>query len=203
MDKIEQLAYEFGGAKQAQRNHVSVLLGIEKDFAETISDTTKAKLNKGFQLRYAENHPEIEQDYIKQGEQYIPVDSVAFKAHKGDKVHLSVHFLLAETPAKFGRIKADNEPLYNLMKEPRRKANAYISDAIKDMQALAKKILGELKGETNKPRAPNKVFSEKVAGHFEKMRAEGITAKSKGDDTFDEARFRKAVVAFNTVWNHG
>lgn len=202
MNKIEQLSYEFGGAKQAQRNIVTTLLGIEKDFATEISDDTKAHLAKGLALRYAENHPELDKGYIKQGEQYIPVDDKAFKAHKGDKVHLSVNFLLAETPAKFGRLKADNEALYNLMYLPRRKATKYINDAIKDMQSLAKKLIAEASGET-KTRAPNKSFTEKVAQHFDKMRAEGISAKAKGDDTFDEARFRKAVVAFNTVWNHG
>jgi hypothetical protein len=202
MNKIEQLSYEFAGAKQQQRNIVNTLLGIEKDFATDISDDTKLHLSKGFALRFAENHPEYEQDYIKQGEQYIPVDSVAFKAHKGDKVHISVNFALSETPAKFGRLKTDNEALYNVMYEPRRKALKYISDAIRDMQSLAKKILAEASGDT-KVRAPNKVFSEKVALHFEKMRAELISAKAKGDDTVDEARFRKAVVAFNTVWNHG
>lgn len=202
MNKLEQLGYDFGGAKQTQKNIVTTVLSVDKDFATDISDDTRAHLSKGLQLRYAENHPEIEQGYIKQGEQYIPVDDKAFKAHKGDKVHLSVNFLLAETPAKFGRLKTDNLALYNLMQKPRRAANGYINDTIKDMQALAKKMLAEAKGET-KVRAPNKTFSEKVDLHFEKMRNEGISAKSKGDDTFDEARFRKAVVAFNTVWNHG
>lgn len=202
MNKIEQLSYEFGGAKQAQRNIVNTLLGIEKDFANEISDDTKAHLSKGLALRYAENHPEIEQGYIKEGAAYVPVDDKAFKAHKGDKVHLSVNFILSETPAKFGRLKADNEALYSLMQAPRRNAMKYISDAIKDMQRLAKSILAEAAGET-KTRAPNKTFDEKVKLHFEKMRTELISAKSKGDDTVDEARFRKAVVAFNTVWNHG
>lgn len=202
MNKIEQLGYEFAGASQTQRNTVNAILGIDKNFATEISDDTKTHLGKGLSLRYAENHPELDMGYIKQGEQYIPVDDKAFKAHKGDKVHISVNFLLAETPAKFGRLKTDNEALYTLMYVPRRKIMQYISNTIKDMQRLAKKILAEQSGET-KTRAPNKSFSEKVAQHFDKMRAEGISAKSKGDDTFDEARFRKAVVAFNTVWNHG
>jgi hypothetical protein len=202
MNKLEQLGYEFGGAKQTQFNIVSTILGLDKNFATECGEDTKVHLSKGLQLRYAENHPEIDKGYIKQGEQYIPVDDKTFKAFKGDKVHLSVNFILSEAPAKFGRLKTDNEALYNLMKTPRRNAMRYISDTIKDMQRLAKKMLDEAKGET-KTRAPNKSFTEKVALHFEKMRAEGISAKSKGDDTFDEARFRKAVVAFNTVWNHG
>jgi len=202
MNKLEQLGYDFGGAKQTQRNIVSTVLSVDKDFVSEISEDTRAHLGKGLQLRYAENHPEIEQGYIKQGEAYVPVDDKAFKAHKGDKVHMSVSFLLAETPAKFGRLKTDNLALYNLMYKPRRAATGYINDTIKDMQALAKKMLAEASGDT-KTRAPNKSFDEKVKLHFEKMRAEGISAKSKGDDTFDEARFRKAVVAFNTVWNHG
>ncbi len=201
MNKIEQLSYEFGGAKQQQRNIVNTLLGIERDFANEISDDTKQHLAKGFALRYAENHPEIEQGYIKEGAAYVPVDDKAFKAYKGDKVHLSVNFILSETPAKFGRLKVDNEALYSLMQSPRRNAMKYISDAIRDMQALAKKILSEGSGDS-KTRAPNKTFEEKVAQHFEKMRAEGISAKSKGDDTYNEAKFRKAVVAFNTIWSH-
>lgn len=201
-NKIEQLSYEFGGAKQQQRNIVTELLGIERDFANEISDDTKEHLAKGLMLRYTENHPELNQAYIKQGEAYVPVDAKGFKDCKGDKVQLSVSFIMAESSAKFGRLKVDNPALHSLIKEPRAKVQRYISDAIKDMQSLAKKIIGENSGET-KTRAPNKTFSEKVAQHFDKMRAEGISAKSKGDDTYNEALFRKAVVAFNTVWSHG
>ena len=203
MDKIQQLSYEFGGAKQAQRSIVSTLLGIEPKFTTEISDNTKMHLGKGLQLRFAENHQELEQDYIKQGEQYIPVDHASFKAHKGEKVHLSVNFIMAESSAKFGRLKVDNPALHSLIKEPRARVQRYISDTIKDMQSLAKKILAEQSGVATKPRAPNKSFGEKVAQHFSDMRDQMISAKSKGDDTADEARFRKAVVAFNTVWNHG
>lgn len=202
MNKIEQLSYEFGGAKASQRTIVTELLGIEKDFATSISDDNKLHLTKGLQLRYAELHPEYEQDYIKQGEAYIPVDNVAFKAHKGDKVHTSINFIMSESSAKFGRLKVDNLALHTLIKDTRAKVQGYTSDTIKDMQAVAKRILKELSDDT-KPRAPNKDFKEKVATHFEKMRAELISSKSRGDDTADEARFRKAVVAFNTVWSHG
>ena len=110
---------------------------------------------------------------------------------------------MAESSAKFGRLKVDNPALHSLIKEPRAKVQRYISDTIKDMQTLGKKILAEQSGVATKPRAPNKSFGEKVAQHFSDMRDQMISAKSKGDDTADEARFRKAVVAFNTVWNHG
>lgn len=202
MNILQKAGYDFGGAKQTQRDTVIIVLGNDKNFATECSDATRTDLGKGLQLRYTENHPEIDQGYIKQGEAYVPVDDKAFKAHKGDKVQLSVQFLLAETPAKFGRLKADNKALYDLMQLPRRKVNGYVNDTIKDMQALAKKMLAEASGVTVQ-RAPNKMFGEKVDGHFEKMRAELISAKSKGDDTADEARFRKAVVAFQTVWKHG
>lgn len=202
MNKIEQLSYEFAGAIQSQRNVVSTLLSIDKNFATEMSDDTKAHLSKGLMLRYAENNPQIEQGYIKQGEAYVPVDDKAFKACKGDKVHLSVNFIMSESSAKFGRLKADNPALHSLLKAPRKAVQTYVSDTIRDMVALAKKMLSEASGET-KTRAPNKDFAEKVAQHFEKMRTELISSKSRGDDTADEARFRKAVVAFQTVWSHG
>jgi hypothetical protein len=202
MNKISQIAYEFGGASASQRASVTVLLGIEKDFATSISDDVKADLTKGLQLRYAELHPEFEQDYIKTGEAYVPVENAQFKAHKGEKVHTSVSFIMGESSAKFGRLKVDNPALHALVKDIRAKVQRYTSDTIRDMQAVAKRILKELSGET-KPRAPNKDFKEKVANHFEKMRAELISSKSKGDETANEVLFRKAVVAFNTVWAHG
>lgn len=202
MNKISQIGYEFGGASASQRVSVTALLALEKDFATSISEETKASLVQGLQLRYAELHPEIEQGYIKEGEAYVPVSAQQFKAHKGDKVHLSVNYIMGESSAKFGRLKADNPAMYALLKAPRTAVQKYASNTIRDMQALAKKILKELSGETA-PRAPNKDFKEKVANHFEKMRAELISSKSRGDDTADEALFRKAVVAFNTVWSHG
>jgi hypothetical protein len=132
----------------------------------------------------------------------VPVDPAQFKAHKGDKVHTSVSFIMGESSAKFGRLKVDNPALHSLIKDIRAKVQRYTSDTIRDMQAVARRILKELSGETAQ-RAPNKDFKEKVANHFEKMRAELISSKSKGDETANEALFRKAVVAFNTVWSHG
>ena len=202
MHKIAQIAYEFGGARQLQKVSVAMLLSIEKDFATSISAETKAHLTQGLQLRYTEYHPEIEQHYIKEGEAYVPVTPAQFKAHKGDKIFTTVSSIMAESSAKFGRMKTDNPALYELYKAPRRAIGQYISNVTRDMQSLAKKLLKEQSGET-KPRAPNKDFKEKVANHFEKMRTELISSKSKGDETANEALFRKAVVAFNTVWAHG
>ena len=201
MDKLEKLAYEFGGAKATQRSVVTTLLGIEKDFATSISDETKLHLVAGLQLRYAENNKQLETGYIREGEAYVPVSESAFKSAKGDKIHLSVAFIMAESSAKFGRLKLDNPALHTLVKEPRAKIQRYVSDTLKDMQAVARRILNE--GIEAKPRAPNKDFNEKVATHFEKMRTELIGSKSRGDETANEVLFRKAVVAFNTVWNHG
>lgn len=202
MNKISQIGYEFGGASASQRVSVTALLSVDKDFATKPSDEVKADLTKGLQLRFAELHPEIEQGYIKEGDAYVPVDHAQFKAHKGDKVHTSVSFIMGESSAKFGRLKVDNPALHSLIKDTRAKVQRYTSDTIRDMQTIAKKILKEQSGETA-PRAPNKDFKEKVATHFEKMRAELISSKSRGDDTANEALFRKAVVAFNTVWSHG
>lgn len=202
MNKISQIGYEFGGASASQRVNVTTLLGIDKEFATKVSEEVKSDLTKGLQLRYAELHPEFEQDYIKEGEAYVPVEHAQFKAFKGDKVHTSVSFIMGESSAKFGRLKVDNPALHTLIKDIRAKVQRYTSDTIRDMQTLAKKILSEQSGIV-KPRAPNKVFKEKVAVHFETMRTELISAKSKGDDTANEALFRKAVVAFNTVWSHG
>jgi hypothetical protein len=202
MHKIAQIAYEFGGARQSQRASVIALLSVEKDFATNMTAETKAFLAQGLQLRYTEYHPELEQSYIKEGDAYVPVTSAQFKAHKGDKVFVTANAVMAESSAKFGRMKADNPALYELYKAPRRAIGQYISNVTRDMQSLAKKILKEQSGET-KPRAPNKDFKEKVANHFEKMRTELISSKSKGDETANEVLFRKAVVAFNTVWSHG
>jgi len=202
MHKIAQIAYEFGGARQSQKVSVIALLSVEKDFATNMTAETKAFLAQGLQLRYTEYHPEIEQHYIKEGDAYVPVTAVQFKAHKGDKIFTTVNSIMAESSAKFGRMKADNPALYELYKAPRRAIGQYVSNVTRDMQSLAKKILKEQSGET-KPRAPNKDFKEKVANHFEKMRTELINSKSKGDETANEVLFRKAVVAFNTVWSHG
>ena len=133
---------------------------------------------------------------------YIKLSDEQAKKHKGEKIKMSVGFAMSESQQKFGQLKNTNPPLYALIKPVRDAANKYVSNTYKKFVSAVAEVSNERDGVT-KTRSATKTFDETIAEFFMTMRKKVVNAKARGDDTANEERFRKAMVAFNTVWNHG
>ena len=203
MDKFQQLGYEFGALGFARKTIVRALLDITSNkFATEISVEQRASLNKGLSLRYAENHPELDQCYVLQGENYIAVDDKAYKAFKGAKYHMTVNNLLSIDKSEIGKMAQHDKPRHSLVKEPRVKVMAYLTDTVKDMQREALALISSPDGK--KPRKPNLNFAESVEAMLFDAKGglmkKAINAKASSDSSYDDDRWLRSVKAFKAEW---
>lgn len=203
MNKFQQYGYEFGGAGFTQKIIVKALLDLTSNkFATEISADLRKDLNQGLALRYAENHAELNQGYIQQGENFIAVDDNAFKAHKGAKYQMNVPNLLSIDKTEISKMAQLDKPRHNLVAKPRTKAMLYLTDTVKDMQSLGKKMLAEANG--GAPRNPNKNFAEAVVEMLfdskKGLMKKAITAKAGSDSSYNEEQFNESMKAFKNVW---
>ena len=202
MDKFQQLAYEFSGAGFTQRKIVAEVMAITGGkFATEVTVDQRNSLNKGLALRYAENHPELNAHYVQQGENFVEVDDKAFKAFKGAKYHMTVANLLSIDKTEISKMAQHDKPRHDLVKNKRLGVMKYLSDAVKDMQSLAKESLN---GGSGAPRKPNKNFVEAVeAMLFDPkggLMKKAINAKASSDNSFDEDRWTRSMKAFKAEW---
>jgi vacuolar-type H+-ATPase subunit H len=204
MNKFEQLGYEFGATGFTQKAIARQLLDLTSNkFASEVSVDLRLDLCKGLALRYAENHAELNQGYILQGENFIKADDKEFVAFKGAKYQMSVKNLLSIDKTEISKLAQLDKPRHTLVKEPRTKAMAYLTDTVKDMQKVAKDILSEINGET-KPRKANLNFEEAVTAMLFDAKGglmkKAINAKASSDNSYNEARWVASMLAFKNVW---
>jgi hypothetical protein len=202
MDRLEQLAYEFGGLGFARKSIIRNLLDMTSNkFATEVTIEQRKSINKGLALRFTENHLELNQGYVLQGENYIAVDDKAFKAFKGAKYQMTVANLLSIDKAEIGKMAQHDKPRHELVKKPRIMALAYLSDTVKDMQKEAVKILNPEKSGTRKA---NLNFEESVNAMLFDMKQglakKAINAKASSDNSYDDDRWLRSVKAFKAEW---
>lgn len=202
MNKFQQYGYEFGGAGFTQKIIVKALLDLTSNkFATEISADLRKDLLSGLSLRYAENHAELNQGYIQQGENFIAVDDNAFKAHKGAKYQMNVPNLLSIDKTEISKMAQLDKPRWNLINKPRTKAIGYGNDTLKDMQSLGRKMLAV---DSGTPRKANLNFAEAVSELLfdskKGLMKKAITAKAGSDSSYNEAQFNESMKAFKDVW---
>ena len=203
MDKFQQYGYEFAGLGFAKKSIVRALLDMTSNkFATEVSTEQRNSINKGLALRFTENHPELNQAYILQGESYIPVDEKAFKAYKGAKYHMTVANLLSIDKTEISKMAQHDKPRHELVKKPRIMAMAYLTDTVKDMQSEARKMLAPEGTGTRKPNLNFEEYvNEMLFDNAKGMAKKAINAKSTGDSTYDDDRWLRSVRAFKAEWN--
>ena len=198
-DSIKTLSYKFAANRDMGRIFAREILNLYPDFADTVPEEAKPELQAGCYLRFAENNANREGFYILTGDAYVQTDEAKFAKSKSIKAHLTVGFATSHSPQAFGQLRQSDPALFNLIKPLRDDANKYASNTIKSLQRTCREIVTE--GAT-RSRAPTAHFSETVEKVLDQMRTRCKSAKSRGDETADEGKLSKAIIAFNTVWKH-
>lgn len=199
---FKAFGHDFAISLNRTRSMAIVLLDSGQVSVDNIAEHIEQDLKAGMLLAYAD----IKGDSVKGlyglvDGNYIKLDEAQAKKHKGEKVQMSVGFATSESQQKFGQLKNTNPPLYALIKPVRDSANKYVSNTYKKLLSAIVEISNERAGKV-KTRSATKTFDETLREFFDSMRKKVVNAKARGDDTANEERFRKALVAFNTVWNH-
>ena len=180
-------------AKQGDALEAMARYALNKivDFPNSVDDESKAQLYAGYKQRYAENKPAVEYAFING--HYIKADADNKSA---ERMTLTVDYVFSYTQQQFGRLKSENNALYDLIKPMREDVNKYCSNRLGDLKRKANQL-------TAKPRerTATKDFSDALKDIMDGISTRCKNAKARGDATADELRLTQAKAAFWAVWN--
>ena len=196
----KNIGHDFASNKFNNNKLARVLLSMCPSFIDNAPDDLVDDIKAGMVLSYADNNPQVSATYGLIDSNYIKLEGDKAKAFKGEKVTLSVAFVMADSQQAFGALKAKNLALHSLIAPVRKSVQTYVSNSMKALKAECANVLSEGKVTIRKP---TKSFAVTVEDTFADMRKKCVNAKARGDDTADEKRFAEAKVAFMTKWLHG
>ena len=194
---LKQIAYQ-------QASFADNLKGLARSVYESypnlddeVADEVKADLFAGYQLRVAENQPKIDQHFIVESGNFLPVEKLAFDNHKGEKYHRTVANIMAYTPQAFGALRQSNPQLHAVIKSERDSVSKYCSNRLADL----KKAIHAIKNEgVARVRGATKTFAETVKDTMDGLKKKCANAKARGDDTANDKKLITAISEFNRKW---
>ena len=194
---LKQIAYQ-------QASFADNLKGLARSVYESypnlddeVADEVKADLFAGYQLRVAENQPKIDQHFIVESGNFLPVEKLAFDNHKGEKYHRTVANIMAYTPQAFGALRQSNPQLHAVIKSERDSVSKYCSNRLADL----KKAIHAIKNEgVARVRGATKTFAETIKDTMDGLKKKCANAKARGDDTANDKKLITAISEFNRKW---
>jgi hypothetical protein len=194
---LKQIAYQQATNKDNERSLARQVYEQYPNLDDEVQDEVKAELFAGYQLRVAENQPKIDQRFIVESGNYIPVDVAKFEAFKGEKYHRTVANIMAYTPQAFGALRQSNPQLHSLIKAERDQVSKYCSNRLADLKKAIKAIKNE---GVAKVRGATKTFAETVKDTMDGLKKKCANAKARGDDSANEKKLILAISEFNRKW---
>ncbi len=167
------------------------------NFDMEVTDEVKAELFAGYQLRVAENQPNLKQHFVIESGTYLPVEKLAFDTYKGEKYIRDVDSIMSYTPQAFGALRQSNPQLHSILKESRDAISKYCSNTLNAL----KKAVREVKNE-GKPRERGATlsFAQTVKETLDGLKKKCANAKARVDETADEKKLILAISEFNRKW---
>lgn len=185
---MRDASYRFALSGESRESIVRYVLGVAPSFADEITKETRAELYAGFQLR---KHELVGEKLYKvvDGGNLIPVEDPTLPG----LVQFTINSAMSYTSSEFGKLRETDPAKHAVIKSLRDSFGTYASNALKDMQRLAKRLT---QGDAPRARAVNKDFREAVKAQFETLDKRVKTALARGDADADPVKFRMAVAAF-------
>jgi hypothetical protein len=202
---LTDLGYRQGMTRDALRNQAQYAIDHIVGFPEEIDDTSKAMLEKGYMMRFNDNHPPkvygiVDGNYLD----FATLDKEAQSKIK-EKVEIGVDVVFSYTQQEYGKLKSTDPAKYAAFKPWRVEFTDYKSGCLSDLKAMARKLLKKADGST---RTANLDFAEYIErkegtdtkGILEDMLTRCRTASKRKDATADIDRLTKSIAAFKAVW---
>jgi hypothetical protein len=194
---LKQIAYQQASFADNLKGLARSVYEAYPNLDDEVADEVKADLFAGYQLRVAENQPKIDQHFIVESGNYLPVEKLAFDNHKGEKYHRTVANIMAYTPQAFGALRQSNPQLHAVIKAERDSVSKYCSNRLADL----KKAIHAIKNEgVARVRGATKSFAETVKDTMDGLKKKCANAKARGDDSANEKQLVLAVSEFNRKW---
>lgn len=199
---LEDLGLRFSGAVESVKGLAKWALNNVKGFPDNVSSDDVATVRKGSAHKWSMLNPPVE--YVVIEGNYLRASDLTDIPAKAERVVVGYDVAFSYTQQQAGKLKETHSPEYHkLIAEVRTKVNAYTSNCWGKLVSAGKSVQAELSG-VKKARTPNLDFVEylydKEKGVFSIMQTRCKNAKAKGDNTADEKRLAKAIVAFNVAW---
>lgn len=198
---VKQIGYQFAQSRENGYKAAKQLLALYPDVVDNMDEDVKNELNASFDLKYAENNPDMQKTYILKDGQY-QVMPESYKAKNTDiKFNLSVSAVMAETAQKFGSLRngSDSEKaLHALLLPWRSKIQKYRHQTMVALIGQCKAILNE---GVERQRSATKSIDDVVKTWFLDMGKKLKAAQARGDDTANIQKFNAGKDAFLAVWN--
>ena len=192
---LESLGYQQAGNFEASQVLVRFALDNIKGFPDDVPSESRDTLYKGYRKRLNELNPA--KTYAVIGGHYVTPTSEQLTNNKVEKVVIGVEYAFSFTSQEFGKLAQQNPELHKLVKDIRERTSTYCSNRLADLKRAARKVLNAGK---ERKRVGNKNFSEFIDEFFTSAFDRLRTAKARGDQDADEARFTRAKVAFMVEW---
>ena len=194
---LKQIAYQQASFADNLKGLARSVYEAYPNLDDEVADEVKADLFAGYQLRVAENQPKIDQHFIVESGNYLPVEKLAFDNHKGEKYHRTVANIMAYTPQAFGALRQSNPQLHAVIKSERDSVSKYCSNRLADL----KKAIHAIKNEgVARVRGATKTFAETVKDTLDGLKKKCANAKARGDDTANDKKLITAISEFNRKW---
>jgi hypothetical protein len=193
-------AYKQAVANDRMRGVARYVMEQSKGFPETVPDEVKEQLYDGYRLRF--NEVNKAERYAIVNDHYLLIDgSNPALEDEREKVVVGVDYAFSFSQQQYGKLKNENPYLHAIIKSWRDKVNTYCSNRLGDLKRQARTILNE--GKT-KERGATLDFNQRVVEVFkgdQGLIVKCKNAKSRGDETANEAKLKLAVDAFMVQWN--
>ena len=194
---LKQIAYQQASFADNLKGLARSVYEQYPNLDDEVADEVKADLFAGYQLRVAENQPKIDQHFIVESGNFLPVEKLAFDNHKGEKYHRTVANIMAYTPQAFGALRQSNPQLHAVIKSERDSVSKYCSNRLADL----KKAIHAIKNEgVARVRGATKTFAETVKDTMDGLKKKCANAKARGDDTANDKKLITAISEFNRKW---
>ena len=194
---LKQIAYQQASFADNLKGLARSVYEAYPNLDDEVADEVKADLFAGYQLRVAENQSSIDQHFIVESGNYLPVEKLAFDNHKGEKYHRTVANIMAYTPQAFGALRQSNPQLHAVIKSERDSVSKYCSNRLADL----KKAIHAIKNEgVARVRGATKSFAETVKDTMDGLKKKCANAKARGDDSANEKQLILAISEFNRKW---
>jgi hypothetical protein len=153
-------------------------------FLESVPDEIKAEIEEGQMLRFNELNPV----------QYYTQDWIPCAEGTEGAQRVDIHTVMSYSSQAFGNFRNDDPVKHGIHKGWRDDWSDYKSNRMKDLKRYVKQYLDSLAGK-KKERAPTKYFAEWLKGEIDTIKTRAKNAKSRGDDTVDDAVVNAIVKA--------
>ena len=179
---FKQVGYKYASSQLEGVSLAKQIAEASPKFVELkADDPIKLDIKAGIIQRVAENNAgqiEAFMIYSKDADTYLSVDDAKFKAHKGEKFHRSVGYIVSMLTSKNDYAKVTDKAKRKAIFDAREPVRKYSNNVMHRLEGAVKDVLNPSDRGNGKPTEAFKVWSDNELKGIEARR---LTSEGRGD----------------------